>query len=118
MIEVRVESEELKKFLTNLHDGIPTLMRRINKAVGQVVFTFSQMWCPVQTGTLKKSGYAREEGQDFVVGYTAPYAKYVEWGTSKMRPRSFLRTAWIMTRGNTAGIVKRVITRYIDEARG
>ena len=118
MIEVRVESEELKKFLTNLHDGIPTLIGRINRAVGQVVFTFSQMWCPVRKGTLKKSGYARQEGQDFAIGYTAPYAPYVEWGTSKMRPRSYLRTAWIMTKGNMSGIVKRVIAQYIEEAKG
>ena len=117
MIEVRVETAELKKFLTNLHDGIPTLMQRINRAVGQVVFTFSQMWCPVRKGTLKKSGYAREEGQDFAIGYTAPYAKYVEWGTSKMRPRSYLRTAWIMTKGNMQPIVKRTIARYIEEAK-
>ena len=117
MIEVRVETEELKKFLSNLHDGIPTLMQRINRAVGQVVFTFSQMWCPVKTGTLKKSGYAREEGQDFAIGYTAPYAPYVEWGTSKMCPRSYLRTAWIMAKGNMQGIVKRTIARYIEEAK-
>jgi HK97 gp10 family phage protein len=118
VIEVRVETAELKKFLTNLQEGIPTLMQRINAAVGQVVFTFSQMWCPVRTGMLKKSGYAREEGQDFAIGYTAPYAPYVEWGTKHMRPRSFLRTAWIMTKGNMSGIVKRVITRYIEEAKG
>jgi HK97 gp10 family phage protein len=118
VIEIRVESEDLKRFLANLEGGIPNLLRRVNRKVGQVIFTFSQMWCPVKTGFLKKSGYAREEGDDFVVGYTAPYGPYVEWGTSRMAPRSFLRTAWIMTKGNLSSIVRPVIQQYVEESKG
>lgn len=61
--------------------------------------------CPVDTGELRESCYARvveRPGQDLGVelGATAPHAVYVEYGTRNMAPRAFIRrTMSQLTRG-------------------
>ncbi len=49
--------------------------------------------CPVDTGFLRSTVFVREVGSDVEVGFEAPYASYVEFGTYKMAAQPFLRPA-------------------------
>ncbi|GBC68389.1 hypothetical protein HRbin01_00070 [archaeon HR01] len=50
--------------------------------------------CPVRTGRLRASIKASREGPLlYVVEASAPYAGYVEFGTSKMPPKPFMGPA-------------------------
>lgn len=43
----------------------------------EAIYRRSQEACPVRTGDLKRSGYVKQTEQGAEVGYTAPYAQYV-----------------------------------------
>ena len=49
--------------------------------------------CPVDTGYLKSTVFVTKSGDDVEVGFEAPYASYVEFGTYKMAAQPFLRPA-------------------------
>ena len=48
---------------------------------------------PRRTGALIRSGRVRVTGSTGILDYTIRYAGYVEYGTSKMHARSFIRPA-------------------------
>jgi HK97 gp10 family phage protein len=49
--------------------------------------------CPVDTGFLRSTVFVKEEGDDVLIGFDAPYASYVEFGTYKMEAQPYLRPA-------------------------
>lgn len=52
--------------------------------------------CPVDTGYLKSTVFVKEEGDDVLIGFDAPYASYVEFGISNPNypVQPFLRPAF------------------------
>lgn len=60
----------------------------------EVIFAASQDLCPVDTGFLRDSGYVQIRSGDVEIGYSAPYASFVEFGTYKMAAQPFLRPAF------------------------
>ena len=58
-----------------------------------VILDYAQANCPVDTGFLRESGYIRVQSNYVEIGFDAPYASYVEYGTSKMEAQPFLRPA-------------------------
>jgi HK97 gp10 family phage protein len=50
--------------------------------------------CPVDTGYLRSTVFVQENGDDVEIGFEAPYASYVEFGTYKMAAQPFLRPAF------------------------
>jgi HK97 gp10 family phage protein len=116
--KVEWETAELDAFLEALEAGIPDTIGKILVDVGEATFSWSQNIVPVVTSNLKKSGWrARTDVMEFQMGYSAPYAAYVEWGTSKMAPRRFLRIAWIIVRSRVKMIAKATLERMIAEAK-
>jgi HK97 gp10 family phage protein len=53
----------------------------------------AQMHAPVDTGALKASGHIEDNGKTVSVVFDVSYARYVEFGTSKMRAQPFLTPA-------------------------
>lgn len=49
--------------------------------------------CPVDTGFLRSTVFVTKNGNEVEVGFEAPYASYVEFGTYKMAAQPFLRPA-------------------------
>ena len=45
--------------------------------IAEKIYDLSQDSCPVDTGNLKESGYVRKTEDGAEVGYSAPYAVYV-----------------------------------------
>lgn len=65
-----------RTFAQNLHSAFV----RALQDVGDQIFYRSQRKVPVDTGTLKKSGYIEYLDDGVRIGYRAPYALFVERG--------------------------------------
>ena len=144
-LEAELDLSEVDRLLDGLESSLPQLQMKIGKQVRHAVFSKSQDLCPVadfKGGTLKKSGYERVEGRNHIIGYTAPYASHVEFGTrphiivpknkrflhwkvsgksifaKKVNhpgtpPRNYLRGAWAAIRPRVPKIAKAVIEQHL-----
>lgn len=86
--------EEMKKLAVNFqvaaaHDFSPQVL-----AAGKILRDDAKRRAPVRTGYLRSNITAAKAGRNAAdVISAAPYAAYVEYGTSKMAPRSHMRPA-------------------------
>lgn len=86
--------EELKKLAVTFqvaaaHDFSPQVL-----AAGKLLRDEAKRRAPVRTGYLRSNITAAKAGRNAAdVISAAPYAAYVEYGTSKMAPRAHLRPA-------------------------
>ena len=71
--------KRVKKRITNKQ--IRSAVYKGIKRNADRIFDLSQKDCPVDRGTLKRSGYVRKLKNGAVIGYRAPYAAAVEFGT-------------------------------------
>ena len=68
---------------------------------------FAKRYVPVKSGTLRDSiSYKKKHKMDYVIGSGVPYAKYVEYGTSKRAPNPFFRRALTSFKCKMKGIFK------------
>lgn len=64
------------------------------EAAAELTVAEAKRFAPVRTGRLRDSIAILEQGEGYVVvGSEVEYAPYVEFGTYRMAPRSFLRPA-------------------------
>lgn len=86
--------EELKKLavtfqIASKHDFAPQVL-----TAGKILRDEAKRRAPVRTGFLRSKITAAKAGKNAAdVISAAPYAAYVEFGTSKMAPRAHLRPA-------------------------
>ena len=82
--------EMLESIASTLLDTVGDSMDQL----GQDILDMSEQIVPVRTGYLKSClGYDQPSSLEIIMKDTAPYAAYVEWGTSKMAPRYYLTDA-------------------------
>ncbi len=96
-MSVDVKADGLEEALNGLI-GISAGLKPISKAalqdVAEDVVAKARQNAPVKSGRLQGSIDVQATGDDFVVvGATAPYAGFVEYGTRKMLPRPFMAPA-------------------------
>jgi HK97 gp10 family phage protein len=72
--------------------------------------------CPVRTGRLRDSIYAKVRDGVLQLGATAPYAIYQELGTRYIRPREFLKNAVWLRMQSLVNRVNSVIGEAVREA--
>lgn len=86
--------DEMKKLAVTFqvaaaHDFSPQVL-----AAGKILRDEAKRRAPVRTGFLRSKITAKKAGKNGAdVISAAPYAAYVEYGTSKMAPRSHMRPA-------------------------
>jgi len=86
------------------------------KDAADLGFAVSREEVPVDTGTLKQSGFAPEfRGEDIVFGYTAEYAEDMEYGTEPHRPPVDPLVRWAERIGKDPGFGVWVATEKIPE---
>jgi len=86
------------------------------KDAADLGFAVSQEEVPVDTGTLKQSGFAPEfRGEDIVFGYTAEHSEYMEYGTEPFRPPIEPLMRWAERIGKDPGFGVWVATEKIPE---
>lgn len=49
--------------------------------------------CPVDTGYLRSTAFSEITDDDVIIGFSAEYASYLEFGTYKMQAQPYLRPA-------------------------
>lgn len=67
--------------------------------IADAIFARSQELVPVDESTLKKSGYVEHEYLRKTIGYAAPHAHWIEFGTGPHRPPVEPLQAWARRHG-------------------
>lgn len=89
-IDVKI-TDNSDKFL----DALPEQIEQALTAIGLTAESYAKQECPVDTGRLRNSiTHAVESGEKAVyIGTNVEYAAFVELGTSRMKPRPYLKPA-------------------------
>ena len=109
---LRLYSPEMARSLLHIYD-------QINIEEFQQAVVSARNRVPVRTGRLRDSIQILGWGPGWIsAGATAPYARFVEWGTRYMRARPFWTPAvWEAVKRIQARIVD-LTARIVEEAAG
>jgi HK97 gp10 family phage protein len=94
---------------------------RVNEALqfeAEAMKNVARARCPVRTGRLRDSIYARVHDLILELGATAPYAVYQELGTRFIRPRKFLENAVWLRMQSLVNRIHDALGEAIGEASG
>jgi len=108
-MEVHVEIIGIERLTARIDKAVNSLDPKINEGlriVGENIVNDARMIAPVKTGRLRDSIGAIVYGNILEVHAGAEYAAYVEYGTSLMTPRPFLRPAFEMNRADLIAVLK------------
>lgn len=96
-MSVSWDASEVRKLVADLGGAGPKVRQRAGQVVRKSaldVVALAQSMAPVDTGNLHGSiGMDTPAPLSAVVGPTANYAPYVEWGTHRMAPQPFMGPA-------------------------
>jgi len=93
-MEIRVEGfPELEAKLEKLDGGMESKVSEAMVSEAEAMKTTAQQLCPVRTGYLRSTIFARFQGWMLKLGASAPYAIYQEFGTKFVQARHFLGQA-------------------------
>ena len=138
MSDIYVEvigGDRVKAVLRRVIDGMDEKVSAALQEVAEVIKEDAKTLCPVDTGSLRASirreAVARPAGDIWEVGVRAggyvtnpktrrkvDYAKYVEFGTSRTRPKPFLRPATLSNRAKIEDAMRRAVNEDVEEATG
>ena len=96
-MEIHVKGvSELREKLNRLDGSMKLRVHEAMQFEAEAMKNVARARCPVRTGRLRDSIYAKVENWVLELGATAPYAVYQELGTRFIRPRKFLENAvWL-----------------------
>jgi len=111
--------ENLRAKLVYLPDGIREEVYQTFNIICDDIVADAKGFCPVQTGRLQRSIYGYVS-RDLIlkVGASAPYARYVEYGTSRMAPRAFLSMALLFGFPKLVMLTAEALRRALREKAG
>jgi HK97 gp10 family phage protein len=95
LIKITLQGDEqLQAFFAQAPEALRTAVTKATKDFAAKVKEEAQYIVPVRTGFLRKSIFYRTLGpMQYIIGATAGYAGYVEWGTSRMMAQPYLAPA-------------------------
>ena len=82
------------------------------RRAGEAVRDRAAALAPKRTGYLARSGKVAGAGSTAIVRFTARYAPYVEYGTSRMRRQPYLMPA----AESSDSVIRRVYVDHVDAA--
>jgi HK97 gp10 family phage protein len=90
------ELHEIERTIDASGPKVEALAKAVVRKMGFDTVAEAQALVPVDTGNLKNSiGVDFDaDGLGFEAGPTANYGHFVEWGTSRMSPRPYMRPAF------------------------
>ena len=107
---------ELREKLNRLDDGMKRKVHEAMQFEADAMKNVARSRCPVRTGRLRDSIYAKVRDWILELGATATYAVFVELGTRYIRPREFLKNAVWLRMQSLVNRVNRAIGNAIREA--
>ena len=118
-VEMKIDAygiPELQRKLIRL-DGL--VNRQVHEAMlfeAEAMVNTARARCPIRTGRLRDSIYAKVQDWILQLGATAPYAIYQELGTRYIRPREFLKNAVWLRMQSLVNRINHAIKESIREA--
>jgi len=107
---------QLREKLNQLDDHMKRKVHEAMQFEAEAMKNIARARCPVRTGRLRDSIYAKVQNWFLQLGATAPYAIYQELGTRYIRPRRFLKNAVSLRMQSLINRVNRAIGDAIKEA--
>lgn len=115
VMSFRIEMRGDSKLRRALHKASPFTVEAANQTlffVAAAIKHQAQLYVPIRTGRLFSSIYFELiRPMTYVVGAKAPYAGYVEFGTSKMSPRPYIRPAIMAVQPNINKILREELKK-------
>ena len=116
-MEIHIDGlPELRKKLNRLDDGMKRNVHDAMQFEAEAMKNVARARCPVRTGRLRDSIYAKVRDWILQLGATAPYAIYQELGTRYIRPRAFLKNAVSLRMQSLVNRINQAINGAIREA--
>jgi len=107
---------DLRRKLNQLDDGMKIKVHEAMQFEADAMKNIARARCPVRTGRLRDSIYAKVKDWILQLGATAPYAIFQELGTRYIRPRKFLKNAVSLRMQSLINRINRAIKGAIREA--
>ena len=116
-MEIHIENlPALREKLIRLDEVMKQKVHEAMQFEAEAMKNVARARCPVRTGRLRDSIYARVQDWILQLGATAPYAIYQELGTRYIEPRQFLKNAVMLRMQSLVNRISRVIGEAIKEA--
>jgi HK97 gp10 family phage protein len=118
-VEMEMHIDKLPQLREKLNQLDDRMKRKVHEAMqfeAEAMKNIARARCPVRTGRLRDSIYAKVRDWILQLGATAPYAIYQELGTRYIRPRRFLKNAVSLRMQSLINRVNRAIRQAIREA--
>ena len=96
MASVDIEITGVKDFAQKMEQLDHAMQQHVRgnlQRLGEDIQAAARRMCPVRTGRLRDSIYSKIDDWTVNVGASAPYARFVEFGTRYIRPFYFLTEA-------------------------
>jgi HK97 gp10 family phage protein len=116
-IEMNIEGiPELQDKLNQLDEGMKRDVQDVMQFEAEVMKDTARASCPVRTGRLRDSIFAKVEDWIVTLGAMAPYAGYIEFGTRYIQPRRFLSNAVELRMQSLINRINQAINQAVGEA--
>lgn len=118
-VEMEMHIDKLPALREKLNQLDDRMKRKVHEAMqfeAEAMKNVARARCPVRTGRLRDSIYAKVRDWILRLGATAPYAVYQELGTRYIRPRAFLKNAVSLRMQGLVNRINRAIGGAIREA--
>ena len=106
----------LREKLARLDESMKRKVHEAMQFEAEGMKNIARARCPVRTGRLRDSIYARVQDWILQLGATASYAVYQELGTRYIRPKEFLKNAVWLRMPSLINRINRAIGEAIREA--
>jgi len=118
MIDLEIKVEQLENVISSLERAPPRIQEKVDEQLGLgvgIVAEQARQLAPFRTGYLRSTiGFRRQAPLNWIVYAGAHYAGFVEFGTSKMAARPYLRPALTLTQSTVLALVKLGIEKAFE----
>jgi len=119
MIELEIKVEQFENLL-NFLEYVPShIQEKVDEQLevgAGIVADQARQLAPFRTGHLRSTiGFERQAPLHWIVYAGAHYAKFVEFGTSKMAARPYMRPALALTQPTILALAKLGIAKAFEE---
>ena len=118
-VEMEIHVHNLPALREKLIRLDEAMKRKVHEAMqfeAEAMKTMARERCPVRTGRLRDSIYAKVQEWILQLGATAPYAVFQELGTRFIRPREFLKNAVSLRMQSLVNRINNALGEAIKEA--
>jgi HK97 gp10 family phage protein len=120
LVEIQLDVRGVEQLQVKMRGLDFAMQRHVHNQlvkVGARIAAEARRLAPLRTGRLRGSIFSQVRQWMLVVGATAPYAWFVEFGTRYMKARRFLWRALRRHLPQLDGVIGEAVKQAIEEAR-